>query len=181
MYYRVYEWMKAEIPETRSTDGDVIFTMRNRLYYEQVIGDKLRSGLQWAIWQAVYTPIGDDGYPKPLWDWRTGEIDHEVAEEWKKVDLNLYLRENWSWLGPKLVGKIHLYTGDMDNAYLNLGVVLMEEFLESTTNPYYDGVVEYGRGEGHCWMPRGKQLFELFEEHITKYAPEGEDTSKWKY
>lgn len=181
MYYRVYEWMRVDIPETRSTDGDVMFTMRNRLHYEQVIGDKNRSGLQWAIWEALYTPVGEDGYPKPLWDWRTGEIDHEVAEHWKKYDLSLYIRENWSWLGPKLVGKLHLYTGDMDNAYLNLGVVLLEKFLESTTDPYYDGVVEYGDGNGHCWMPYGADIIKLFEEHIVKYTPEGEDSSKWRY
>ena len=181
MYYRVYDWLKVEIPETRSTDGDVMFTMRNRLYFEQVIGDKNRSGLQWAIWEALYTPLGEDGYPRPLWNWRTGEIDPEAAEHWKKYDLSLYIRENWSWLGPKLVGKLHLYTGDMDNAYLNLGVVLLEEFLEKTEDPYYDGVVEYGDGEGHCWMPRGAELFKLFGEHVTKYAPEGEDTSLWKY
>ena len=181
MYYRIYDWMKVEIPETRSIDGDVIFTMRNRLFYEQVIGDKCRSGLQWAIWQAVYTPIGEDGYPKPLWDWRTGEIDHEVAEQWKKYDLSLYLKDNWKSLGPKLVGKIHLYTGDMDNAYLNLGVVLLEKFLENSKEPYYDGVVRYEDGKGHCWMPRGAELFKLFEEHLDKYTPEGEDTSSWKY
>ncbi len=181
MYYRIYDWMKVEIPETRSTDGDVIFTMRNRLYYEQVIGDKCRSGLQWAIWQAVYTPIGEDGYPEPLWDWRTGEIDQDVAEQWKKYDLSLYLKENWKTLGPKLVGKINLYTGDMDNAYLNLGVVLLEKFLENTKEPYYDGIVKYEDGKGHCWMPRGAALFKLFEKHLEKYAPEGEDTSNWKY
>jgi len=173
--------MKVDIPETRSTDGDVMFTMRNRLYYEQVIGDKLRSGLQWAIWQAVYTPIGEDGYPEPLWDWRTGEIDTAVARQWRKYDLSYYLRENWSWLGPKLVGKLHLYAGDMDNAYLNLGVVLLEEFLESTTEPYYDGVVKYGDRCPHCWMPRGAELFKLFEEYITQNCLEGEDTSKWRY
>lgn len=181
MYYRVYDWLKVGIPETRSTDGDVMFTMSNRLYFEEVIGDMNRSGLQWAIWQAVYTPIGEDGYPKSLWDWRTGEIDHQVAEQWKKYDLSLYLRENWSWIGPKLTGKLHLYVGDMDNAYLNLGVVLLEEFLENTKEPYYEGVVKYGDGGGHCWMPRGAELFELFGEHITKHAPGGEDTSLWKY
>jgi hypothetical protein len=69
----------------------------------------------------------------------------------------------------------------MDNAYLNLGVVLVEKFLESTKNPYYDGVVKYGDRKGHCWMPRGDELFGLFKEHIDKYAPKGTDTSKWKY
>jgi len=181
MYYTIYEWMKVEIPETRSTDGDISFMMKDRCHYELVIGDKNRSGLQWAIWNAVYTPVGEDGYPKDLWDWMTGEINPEVAEEWKKYDLSLYLRENWSWLGPKLVGKLHLYTGDMDNAYLNLGVVLVEEFLKKTKNPYYDGVVKYGDRGPHCWMPRGKELCELFEEHLLKYAPPGEETSKWRY
>jgi len=181
MYYTIYEWMKVEIPETRSTDGDISFMMKDRCHYELVIGDKNRSGLQWAIWNAVYTPVGEDGYPNDLWDWMTGEINPEVAEEWKKYDLSLYLRENWSWLGPKLVGKLHLYTGDMDNAYLNLGVVLVEEFLKKTKNPYYDGVVKYGDRGPHCWMPRGKELCELFEEHLLKYAPPGEETSKWRY
>jgi hypothetical protein len=65
---------------------------------------------------------------------------------------------------------------------LNLGVVLVEEFLESTKNPYYDGVVKYGDRGGHCWMPRGAELFNLFEEHITKNAIKaGDNPSMWKY
>ena len=31
-----------------------------------------RSGGQWDIWQAVYSPQGPDGYPLPIWDKRTG-------------------------------------------------------------------------------------------------------------
>ena len=145
------------------------------------MGANGRSGLQWPIWQAVYTPIGEDGYPKPLWNWFTGKIDHEVAEQWKKYDLNFYLKNNWAEIGPKLVGKIHLYAGDMDNAYLNLGVVLMEKFLKTTKSPYYDGSVAYGRGKGHCWMPRGAELIKLLAAHIKKYAPAGEDISSWQY
>jgi len=155
--------------------------MKDKCHYEIVLGDKDRSGEQWAIWEALYTPIAEDGYPKPCWDWMTGEIDPEVAKEWKKMDLSLYLRDNWPWLGPKLVGKLHLYAGDMDNAYLNLGVVLVEQFLETTKDPYYAGVVKYGDRQPHCWMPRGIELFELFGAHITKYAPKGEIPSKWKY
>jgi hypothetical protein len=129
----------------------------------------------------VYTSIGKDGYPRPLWNWYTGEIDHEVAEHWKKYDLRYYLEKNWSWLGPKLVGKLHIYTGDMDNFYLNNAVVLLENFLESTKNPYYAGVIKYGWRARHCWGPRGPEKYKLFEEHITKNVPEGEDISKWKY
>lgn len=181
MYYTEHEWLKVDIPETRSTSGDLTYTMEMRLFYELVIGDKNRSGKQWAIWEALYTPIGEDGYPKHTWDWKTGEIDPQAAEHWKNYDLGLIMRTNWETLGPKLVGKIHLYAGDMDNAYLNVAVELVEEFLESTKFPYYDGSVEYGRKEGHCWMPRGKELFEKFAVQITKYAPPGEQTWKWKY
>jgi hypothetical protein len=69
----------------------------------------------------------------------------------------------------------------MDNFYLNNAVLLLEEFLEKTKNPYYAGVVEYGDRKPHCWGPRGAEKIKLFEEHITKNAPKGEDSSKWKY
>lgn len=180
-YYREYNKIKAERPEARDTDGQVRYTVRDTYYYEWTLGDRHRSGRQWAIWEAVYSPIGEDGYPKPLWNWLTGEIDHEVAEQWKKYDLRHYLEENWSSLGEKLVGKLRIYTGDMDTYYLNNAVVLLEKFLESTENPYYAGVVEYGDGKPHCWGPRGVELFKLFADYITHNAPEGEDTSVWKY
>lgn len=180
-YYNVFNKIKAERPEAREIDGEVRYTVRDTYYYEWTLGDKHRGGRQWAIWEAVYTPIGKDGYPRPLWNWYTGEIDHEVAEHWKKYDLRYYLEKNWSWLGPKLVGKLHIYTGDMDNFYLNNAVVLLENFLESTKNPYYAGVIKYGWRARHCWGPRGPEKYKLFEEHITKNVPEGEDISKWKY
>ncbi len=49
----------------------------NRL--ELVLGTQSRSGQQWDIWEAVYSPVGADGYPKPIWDKKTGVIDHDVA------------------------------------------------------------------------------------------------------
>ena len=69
----------------------------------------------------------------------------------------------------------------MDTYYLNNAVRLLDEFLEKTESPYYDGVVEYGDGEPHCWGPRGADLIKLMAEHITKNAPKDEETSKWKY
>jgi hypothetical protein len=146
-----------------------------------VIGDKHRSGGNATAWEAVYSPIGEDGYPKPLWNWFSGEIDHEVAEEWKKYDLHHYLKRNWSWLGPKLVGKLFIYAGTMDNYYLNNAVSLLEEFLESARDPYYEGAVVYGDRQPHVWGPRGAKIIKLFAGHISKHAPRGEDTSKWKY
>ncbi|KPK75119.1 MAG: hypothetical protein AMJ79_12505 [Phycisphaerae bacterium SM23_30] len=181
-YYREFEWFKIERPNNRSTDGKINSFMKDENHYELVLGDKSRSSGQWDIWEAVYSPIGEDGYPKRIWNKLTGEIDPEVAQYWREnYDLNYYLQKNWSWLGPKLVGKLHIYTGDMDSYYLNNAVVLMERFLESTKEPYYAGVVEYGDRQPHCWGPRGEELIKLMTEHITKNAPAGADTSTWKY
>ena len=39
----------------------------------------------------------------------------------------------------------------MDNYYLNNAVYLVEEFLKTTTNPFYAGEVAYGDRAEHCW------------------------------
>ncbi|XFE76747.1 hypothetical protein V8V91_12240 [Algoriphagus halophilus] len=115
-------------------------------------GVQTRSGEQFDIWQAVYSPVGEDGYPKPIWDKKSGEIDPQVAEYWKEnYDLRYIMERDWETLGPKLEGKVNIYCGDMDNYYLNNAVYLTEEFLEQTQNPYYNGEVAYGDRAEHCW------------------------------
>lgn len=166
-YYKERGWLRVPTASDRRTDGIVTLTYQQRNHYELVLGTKGRSGDQVDIFEAAYGPIGPDGYVKPLFDKVTGEIDPEVAQYWKEhFDLNHILQSRWSELGPKLAGKIHIYTGDMDTHYLNNAVVLMEEFLEGTTEPYYDGVVEYGDGQPHCWGPRGADLLRLMARHI---------------
>lgn len=185
-FYKESEWMKAERPMMRDVHGQVMVTMRQMSQLEAVLGSKGRSGQQLDIWQAAYGPVGEDGYPKPLWDKLTGEIDHEVAYCYKeRYDLRNYIEKNWPLLGPKLVGKLHLLCGDMDNFYLNEAVYELEKFLEKTKDPYYAGSFQYGRPrKGHGWSPYGRntgELEKIMAEHITKNAPVGEDTKQWKY
>ena len=75
---------------------------------ELVLGTHSRSGDQWDIWQAVYSPAGEDGYPKPIWDKLTGRIDHSVAEYWREnYDLGHILkRGSRSWIGSRCSGKV---------------------------------------------------------------------------
>jgi len=180
-----HEWIVPERPWMRDITGQVEVTMQQISQLEAVLGIKGRSGQQLDIWQACYGPIGEDGYPKSLWNKLTGEIAHEVAEYMKEhYDLRYYLEKNWATIGPKLVGKLHFYCGDMDNYYLNEAVYLMEEFLENTKNPHYDGSFQYGRPQKpHGWTPFGRtgELQKAMAKHITKNAPKGEDTSSWKY
>jgi hypothetical protein len=179
-------WMKPERPLMRDEHGQVLVTMREMSQLEAVLGTKRRSGQQLDIWQAAYGPIGEDGYPKPLWDKSTGEIDREVALFMReRCDLVYYLKQHWEEIGPKLVGKLHLITGDMDNYYLNEAVYEMEEFLEGTKDPYYAGSFRYGRPrKTHGWSPFGRNSGELekeMAEHITNNTPPGENSTLWKY
>ena len=181
-YDKEYEWKKVERPGTRDINGQVLNSRRDIYYYELTMGDKSRSCENQGAFEAVYSPVAEDGYPKPLWNWLTGEIDRSVAEYWKQnYDLCYYLEKNWSTIGPDLAGKLHVYVGDMDTWFLNNAVVVMQQFLEGTKNPYYGGSVQYGWRGTHCWSPDGPELIKLFEEHISKNAPAGEDATRWKY
>jgi len=147
---------------------------------ESALGSKGRSGDQWDIWQAVYSPTGKDGYPKPIWDRKTGKIDKEVAEYWKEnYDLNYIMKRDWDKIGKDLEGKINIYCGDMDNYYLNNAVVLTETFLESTTNPYYNGEVDYGNMAEHCWNGDQKNPNQISRlRYNTMYIPKIRDRLK---
>lgn len=167
-YYTDLGWQKIERPNTRHTDGNIRSTMWMENHYELVLGDKNRSGGQWDIWEAAFSPIAPDGYPQRVWDKLTGEINHEVAAQWKAYDLHHYLKENWHLIGQDLAGKLFLYTGDMDSFYLNNAMERLEEFLEGTTDPYYAGHIEYGRKQPHCYGPRGAELVRLMADQINR-------------
>ncbi len=151
-YYSEGTFKKTLRPGRRDGKGLIQSSLRQMNRREMALGSKGRSGDQWDIWQAVYSPAGEDGYPKSIWNKKTGEIDKEVSEYWREnYDLNYIMKRDWTSIGKDLEGKVHLYCGDMDNYYLNNAVVLTEEFLESTTDPYYNGEVDYGDMAEHCW------------------------------
>jgi hypothetical protein len=182
-FYRDFEWYDVPIVNTiNHRDGSVRLTSEQRNRMELVNGTEGRSGEQLDIWSAVFGPVGEDGYFKPLFDKRTGEIDPEVAQYWKEhYDIRHHLETNWTEiLGSKLEGKLHLICGDLDNFQLNWGVYYTEEFLESTTDPYYNGSVTYGRRGGHGWRPYGyDELIRKMADHIHHNRPSGSRTSGW--
>ncbi len=173
-----------ERPSERTPEGQVDTTMRQMSQFEEVLGSHGRSGQQFEAWEAVYGPVGPDGYPKPLWDKITGRIDPTVALFMRDhdYDLRYYVEKNWPTIGPQLVGKLHVYCGDMDHFYLNLAVYKLEEFLRHTTNPAFGGTFEYGRPlKGHGWSPLNQaELLRVMADAISRNAPAGADKS-WKY
>lgn len=187
-------WKKTPRPGKRNYLGELAATLEEMNYMELALGTNSRSGGQFDIWQAVYSPVGKDGYPKPIWDKATGKIDRSVAEYWREhYDLGHILRRDWKKLGPKLEGKIHIYVGEADNYYLNNAVYLVEEFLKSTKNPYYNGEVDYEPRAEHCWngdhsLPNAIARLRYHQfyapkivERILKSAPKGADLTSWRY
>jgi len=193
-YYVGNDHKKVEVPGRRDYLGNISSTVRESNHLELVLGDKTRSGGQYDIWEATYSPQGDDGYPTRLWDKVTGDINHEVAEYWKEnYDLRHILQRDWDKVGEKLKGKIHIYCGDMDNYYLNNAVYLMEDFLENTTDPYYAGEVAYGDRAEHCWngdqenpnaisrLRYNSMYVPKIMKRIAESAPIGADLTSWRY
>ena len=144
------------------------------------------------MWQAVYSSVGEDGYPEPLWDPENGDIYPEVAEYWREnYDLSHILRRDWSTLGPKVLGKLHFAVGMMDNYYLNEAVYLVQEFLDSATDPPSDATFQYGFRGRHSWIGHSPveperqityaEFISVIADYITRNAPAGADTTSWKY
>ncbi len=181
-------------PAMRDYLGRVTATLQDINYYELALGSQGRSGEQWDIWQAVYGPVGEDGYPAHIFNKVTGDINPEIAAYWRDhYDLSHILQRDWAKIGPKLQGKIHIYVGSADTYFLNDAVYYIEDFLKSTTNPPYDGEVKYGDRAEHCWngdpnLPNAYSRLHYntmylpkMLERMKKTAPPGADLTSWRY
>ena len=69
----------------------------------------------------------------------------------------------------------------------------MEDFLESTTDPYYDGEVNYGDRAEHCWngdhenpnaisrLRYNSMYVPKIMKRIMESAPDDADLTSWRY
>ncbi len=145
-YYSDFGWVKTERPSARDNHGNIRFTVKQENYFEMAAGPSNRSGGQWSVWESTYSPVGVDGFPQPIWDQITGEINKDVAEYWKEnFDLNYILQENWEEIGPKIAGDVHVAVGDMDNYYLNEAVYLLKATMWKMENPVSDMTFDFGQ------------------------------------
>jgi len=181
-FYKQYEWRQVPTPNIRDIEGRILLTVKQKNHFELVSGTQGRSGRQMDIWSAVHGPVGEDGYYKPVFDKFTGVIDPQVVSYWKEnYDLRVYLEKNWSIVGPKLVGKLHIYTGDMDTYYLNNAVVKLEAWMKTTENPHYEGVFVYGDTKPHCWSgpETPAERLRQMAEYIRRNARSGTPAAWW--
>jgi hypothetical protein len=193
-YYPESDFKKTLRPGHRNYLGHVSATIQDMNHRELALGTKSRSGDQWDVWQSVFSPVGADGYPKPIFDKLTGDIDSTVANYWREhYDLTWMIKRDWHKIGHKLAGKIRIYCGDMDNFYLNNAVYLAEEMLKQLVNPPYGGEVDYGDRAEHCWngdhyqpnyisrLRYHRMFIPKWANEMQKRVPAGADLKSWRY
>jgi len=181
-FFKQYDWRREPTVNSIYTDGRIVQTSEQRNHFELVNGTHGRSGEQIDIWSAVFGPVGEDGYFKPLFNKRTGETDPAVAQYWKEhYDLLEYLKKHWAELGPKLADKLHVYVGTMDTYQLNVAVRQLQDWMKSTEIPHYEGFFDYGVGQPHCYGGAATTAQRLVEiaDYMAAKRPYVDGTPWW--
>ena len=193
-YYPTSDFKKTARPGERDYLGHILATVKEMNQHEQAEGSRTRSGEQFDIWEAVFSPMDNDGYPKRIFDKYTGAIDSSVARYWRdNYDLTHIIKRDWPKIGNSLKGKIHIYVGDMDTYYLNDAVYTAEDMLKKLNNPNCSCTIDYGDRAEHCWngdhtQPnyisrlRYNQMFiKKWADEIKTRAPKDADLKSWRY
>ena len=193
-YFTSGPFRQTPRPGSRFNMGDIRSTMEQDNLHELVVGTHSRSGGQWDIWEAVYAPVGPDGYPRRVWDKWTGEIDPETVRFMKEhYDLGHILTRDWATLGPRLRGKlIEIDVGRADTFFLDGAVRRFEERVRALRNPTPQFTFDYGATDGHCWsgdhehlnafsrLTYHERFIPKLVEGWVKAAPPGADVTGWR-
>lgn len=194
-FHRSKDFGTVPIAADREPNGSVIANTGPEYAYEYVLGTHGRSTDQWGIWQAVFSPVGPDGYPAEVIDPLTGAINKQVVKYWNQhYDLTAILNRDWATLGPKLEGKLHFTVGDGDTYFLNNAVHLLQDQLEKTRHPHSDATFQYGPGMPHCYTGGPKEytmqqnnaywperVIPEMVKHMLATAPPEADVKSWRY
>lgn len=165
-FYNEFDYLR---PLVRDFTGEPILSQKDFIQFENVLGYSdtyVTSGGQFSAFTALFSPKGEDGLPKPMFDPVTGKIDREVAEYWRKHDLKVFVKNNWETLGPKIQGKIWAWTGDMDNFYLNPALRAFDEMLKTMENPKSDASINFSPMKGHCSEYNEIKVIQQIEEKL---------------
>jgi S-formylglutathione hydrolase FrmB len=108
--------------------GKVQATLEDFSKQERVFGEY---GGQMSSFEWVFSPRGKDGQPLPMFDRDTGAVDPKVMSYWHDhYDIVYRLQQQWPQLKGDLDGKIHLYVGTADSAYLDGPAHLLKATLD---------------------------------------------------
>ncbi|MCA9030565.1 MAG: hypothetical protein KDA66_07130 [Planctomycetaceae bacterium] len=116
-----------------------------------------------AVQNAI--PAPNSTRPQPLWNWETGEIDHSVAQAWKKYDI-VHLLESDDALRNQLRGKLTVIMGTADTFYLEGATRILQESMQRLNS---DARIELVPGKTHFDLLDGALRSRIINEMATKY------------
>lgn len=169
IFYNKYGYLQ---PGKRTTFGEPTRSMKDWITSENFASrtdSYLVSGGQFGAYNAVFGPKGNDGLPSLMFDPLTGKIDHAITKQWEKYDLKKVLEKNWVILGPKLQGKIWIWTGDMDGLYSNVATRFFKTFLDKTENPKSDAKISFTPMAGHTQEWNDKAVLTMIGEKTKNF------------
>jgi enterochelin esterase-like enzyme len=150
--------------------GKFIVSIEEFARQEEVTGEY---GGQFASFEWVWSPRGQDGRPLKMFNRESGELNQDVLKYWRNYDIRLILEKNWPRLGPKLKGKIHLICGDADTFRLEEAVKMLCGFFKEKGG---DAVCELVPGRDHMNLYQPYQTYpdglaaRIYKEMAAKYA-----------
>ena len=125
-------------------EGKVMASVQQFAQLEDVMGPY---GGQFASFDWVFSPKGDDGQPMKMFNRQTGEINPKVVAYWHDhYDLANIVTANWATRGDDLRGRIHLIVGDADTFYLDGSAHKMQAVLDGL---HADAHFTYSPGRSH--------------------------------
>ena len=130
------------------------------IWYDDFCGMErvLGRGGQIGSFEAVFSPRGADGQPRPLFDRDTGAVDAATAKAWEPYDIRLVIERGWrgadgaGGLAERLAGKLHVYAGEQDNFFLEGAARRLGASLGVLGS---DAEVVIVEGMGHAFSPEG--------------------------
>jgi pimeloyl-ACP methyl ester carboxylesterase len=118
----------------------IAMTVREEAAMEHAMHPLGASGQQWDAWEAMFSPRDDTtGFPTPLFDADTGEIDREVAEAWGRYDIARLVQGDGDRFLPIFRQNVRLACGDADSFYLNEAVTRLKGLIDEERGAAMDG------------------------------------------
>ena len=123
----VYTGPDGQLYPIMRQDGHVVSYLKQFAQLEAVLGPY---GGQFASFDWVFSPRGQDGAPVPMFDRTTGAVDPKVVAYWAEhYDLANIVEREWPERSAMLRGRIHLTVGTADTFYLDGAAHLFEARL----------------------------------------------------
>ncbi|MEZ5945021.1 MAG: alpha/beta hydrolase [Planctomycetaceae bacterium] len=110
-------------------------------------------------------PAPNPTRPQPLWNWTTGDIDHNVAQAWKKYDI-VHMLESNEDLRRQLRGKLTVIMGEADTFYLEGATRILQESMRRLNS---DARIELIPDKTHFDLLDGAMRSRIISEMAAKY------------